>query len=158
VDVRGYGDESVSKTTDASTIILVVAACVAVLIGLVVIFGPQVFLKGEFEGSTGLEWKTFRESDPELSNYIVAQSLEIGALVLTLGVTALWVTIAAYKKGERWSWYLLLASHTLGWGGVAWSNVPTRNTWVIVLCLAFLAAAYIGLSLGAKPMLKKARS
>jgi hypothetical protein len=146
-----------SRPAKASTVILIITACVAVLISLLIIFGPQVLLKGEFEGSTGLRWDTFRETDPGMANYIVAQSLEIGALVLTLGVTALWVTAAAYRKGERWAWYLLLVSHTLGWGGVAWSNVPTGNTRVVVLSLVFLVLAYGGLSLGAKAMLKNAR-
>jgi formate hydrogenlyase subunit 3/multisubunit Na+/H+ antiporter MnhD subunit len=145
------------KTVNASTAVLIVAACVAVLIGLVILLGPQVLLKGEFEGSTGLRWKNFRETDPEISKYMIAQSLEIGALVLTLGVTALWVTAAVYRKRDRRAWYLLLVSHTLGWGGVAWSNVLTGNTKVVVLGLAFLALAYVGLALGAKEILKQKR-
>jgi hypothetical protein len=144
-----------SKRVKASRIILLAVAALAILIGVVILFGEGVFLRREFQGTTGMDWFSFKDSYPEVAVYILSESSEIGVLILDLGITALIVTLMAYGRKGRWPWYLLLASHTLGLGGVTFSNISTRATGVIMISVVLLALSYIGLALGAGHILRK---
>ena len=51
-----------SRSVRASRALLTVVAGIAILLSLVTLFGEEVFLRREFQGSTGMEWFSFRES------------------------------------------------------------------------------------------------
>ena len=143
-----------SRSVKTSRALLTVVAGIAILLSLVILFGEEVFLRREFQGSTGMEWFSFRESNPELAVYILAESSEIGILMLDLGVMALVVTRMAYGRGARWPWYLLAASHTLGLGGVTWANISTGAFGVIMISVVLLALSYAALGLSAGNILR----
>jgi hypothetical protein len=143
-----------SRSVKVSRAMLTVVAGIAIILSLVILFGEGVFLRREFQGSTGMEWFSFRKSNPELAVYILAESSEIGILMLDLGVMALVITRMAYGRGARWPWYLLAGSHTLGLGGVTWANFSTGAFGVIMIGVVLLALSYTALGLSAGKILR----
>ena len=86
----------------------------------IIIFLPAIFLslftvgaffmgvdEGEFEQSTGLAWSELTNSLPEVGNYLIRLERLISAGYFGLGL--LWATLAfgPFRRGERWSWYVL---------------------------------------------------
>jgi uncharacterized membrane protein HdeD (DUF308 family) len=144
-----------SKVFKVSWILLVIAGCVGIVIGLLVIFAPNAFVANEFLLFTGHQWSDFKVSNPQVSSYISISIFEIGFFALAAGISILFVTLFAYRKREKWAWYLLLIVNTLAYGAATRSNVYTGDMAVVVICIVFLVIAYIGLAIGAKAILKK---
>ena len=144
-----------SKVLKASWILLVIVACFGTIIGLMVLFVPSVFVVDEFPLFTGHQWSDFKAANPQVSSYISIMLFEIGFFALAVGISMLFITLFAYKKGEKWAWYYLLIVITLVFGGAIRANVYTGDMAIVMICVVFLVVAYLGLALGAKAVLKK---
>jgi hypothetical protein len=144
-----------SKVKKVSWILLVIVACVGMIIGLMVLFVPHVIVANEFQLFTGHQWSDFKTVNPQVSSYISIVLFEIGFFALAVGMSILLVTLFAYRKGEKWAWYLLLIINTLAWGAAIRSNIYTGDMAVMVVCIVFLVIGYIALAIGAKSVLKK---
>jgi len=147
-----------SKSLKASWIIMLIVHCVIIIIGLIMLFVPKLFLIGEFEGFTGQQWSGFIGSNSKASSLFLLMNSQMGFYILTLGITALIITLFAYRKAEKWSWYLVLIINTMGWGGSLGFDFPKGDMKVIMMIIIFLIVSYIGLAIGAKPILKKSTS
>ena len=75
--------------------------------------------------------------------------------LFTIGILTLLIILLSYRKGNKWAWYLYLIGCTLTGGGTVGFNIPTGDMSVIVMPAFLLVIAYVGLAIGAKPLLKK---
>ena len=125
------------------------------IIAFVLLFVPAVFIANEFQSFTGHEWSDFKALNPQVASYIAIASFDLGIFIFVTGISALFVTLFAYRKGEKWAWYLLLIANTIGWGGAISANLLTGDMVVVTVCIVFLVIAYVGLAIAGKAMLKK---
>ena len=144
-----------SKVSKVSWILLVVVGCFGIIIGLMALFAPNVFVVNEFQLLTGHQWSDFKAANPQVSSYISIMLFEIGFFALAVGISILFITLFAYRKGEKWAWYLLLIIITLVFGGAIRANIYIGDMALVMICIVFLVIAYIGLATGAKAILKK---
>jgi hypothetical protein len=144
-----------TNSVKVSWILLLIVHCVVIILALIVLFVPKVFVVNEFQSFTGQQWSDFEASNPQVSSYMSMSIFEVGIFDLTAGISALFVTLFAYRKGEKWAWYLLLILHTIGWGGAIRSNLYTGDMVVVTICIVFLVIAYVGLAIAGKAILKK---
>ena len=138
-----------------SSIILLVVHLMLIISGFTLIFAPDYFLANEFKGYTGQKWEEFIKSDSKITSFFLLEATQMGLFMITLGVILIIITLFAYRKGDKWAWYLLLFSNTLGWGGPTVTNMPTKDMDVIMGVIIFLVLGYIGLAIGAKSIFKK---
>ena len=147
-----------TKAFKVSWILLIIVHCVVIIMGLAAIFIPQSYITKDYQLLTGHEWSDFVTSNPQISSYISILTFEIGILALAAGITALFITLFAYRKGEKWAWYIILRANILGWGGAIRENTYSGDMVVVLISIVFLVIAYVGLAIGAKVVFKKASS
>ena len=144
-----------TKSFKASWIILVVVLCIVCVVGLVLTFTPTFFVAGEYESFTGQSLADFASSNPRAHAFLLLEDSEIGIFLFALAFISLLITLLAYRKKEKWAWYLILIGATLCACATVGVNVPTRYMNVIVMSAVLTAIAYAGLAIGAKSMLRK---
>ena len=144
-----------TKSGKLSWILLLIVHCVVIIIGFMFLFVPTVFIVNEFQSFTGQQWSDFKALNPQVASYIAIASFELGIFILITGISALFITLFAYRNGEKWAWYLFLILNTIGWGGAISGNLYTGDMIVVTICIVFLVIAYVGLAIAGKAILKK---
>ena len=86
-------------------------------LGVFLVAAPQLVFEEEFEAFTGKSWTDFISGSPKSSQLFLMLVKFIGAHVLSIAALVIGITLVAYRKGEKWSWYTLLISGIIGWGG-----------------------------------------
>jgi hypothetical protein len=125
------------------------------VLGLVLTFTPTFFIAGEYESFTGQTLEDFAASNSKAHAFLLLEDSEMGIFLFALSFISLLITLLAYRKKERWAWFLILIGVTLTACAAVALNIPTRYMNVIVMSAVLTAIAYIGLAIGAKSMLKK---
>lgn len=118
-------------------------------------FTPTFFIAGEYESFTGQTLEDFAASNSKAHAFLLLEDSEMGIFLFALSFISLLITLLAYRKKERWAWFLILIGVTLTACAAVALNIPTRYMNVIVMSAVLTAIAYIGLAIGAKSMLKK---
>jgi len=147
-----------TKAFKVSWIILLIVHCVGVVLSLIIFIIPTFFLSSEFLSSTGQQWADFAASNAKVTSFFILQTYEIGVFAINLSIIMVILTLVAYRKGVKWTWYLFLISETIGWGGLLSVDIPTGDMTVVMMTAILLVLAYGGLFIGAKAILKKASS
>jgi len=147
-----------AKAFKVSWILLVIVSSIAAILGLILTFTPTFFITSEFELFTGQTLADFAESNPQAYSFLMLEDSEMGIFLFAIGILTLLITLVAYRKGDKWAWYLYLIGMTLTGGGVLGFNIPTGDMSVIVMPAILLVIGYVGLAIGAKAILKKASS
>ena len=144
-----------SKSLKASWILLLIVSCVVIIFALMTLFAPKEFSANDFQSFTGQQLSDFKASNPQVFSYMSMGAFEGGIYLLLAGISAVFLTLFAYRKGEKWAWYLALILNTIGWGGAIRANLYTGDMITVVIGIVFLAIAYVGIAIGAKTILKK---
>lgn len=142
-----------TRSLKISWIILVVAGAAIIVSGLLMVLSPEFFLVNEFNGYTGQEWTDFGEVNPAPLSFFLLEATQMGFFMITMGIMVITITYFAYRTCQKWSWYLLLVTVTLGAGSSMLTNLPTKDVVSVTLVGIILIASYIALALGAKPIL-----
>lgn len=86
-------------------------------LGLFLIAAPQVGFEKAFAAFTGNSWTNFAPANAKPSELFLILEKYVGANVLSAAVLVIGIALTGYRKGARWSWYTLLVSGIIGWGG-----------------------------------------
>lgn len=143
------------KTLQASWILLVIVMAVHIIAGLISLFFPQLFIEGKFHLMTGQQWSDFMVSSPQVSSYIYILSSAEGLFVFTSGIATLFIILFAYRKGEKWAWYILLILTTIGHAGSIRENLYVGDVQIVIVDIIMLVIAYGALAITSKSILKK---
>ncbi|MFQ6066977.1 MAG: hypothetical protein ACE5K3_06845 [bacterium] len=87
------------------------------ILGVFLVAVPQVSFKEPFGAFTGKSWTDFISGSPKSSQLFLMLMKFIGVHLLSIAALIIGITLVAYRKGEKWSWYTLLISGIIGWGG-----------------------------------------
>lgn len=79
------------------------------------LLGPHrvPILTAGYEGFTSGSWTELTATSPMTARYIGVLFRMYGIFNLAFGLTALAITITAFRRGERWAWWALLAGNTI---------------------------------------------
>ena len=65
------------------------------------------------------------------------------------------IILKAYRRKEKWAWYILLVANTIGFGrGLAWEEA-TNLIPALVINVVMLLVTYVGLAISAKTIFTK---
>ena len=104
---------------------------------------------------TNQQWSAFVESSPQISLFISILSSAKGLFVFTAALTHLFIILFAYRKGEKWAWYVVLVITTIGHIGSIVENISFGDMGIVIITIITLVISYGALALAAKAMLKK---
>lgn len=104
-----------SRSVSIAWKIMMVPNFAVLLFGLVFTFIADAMLSSGFESFTGQSWSALVSASPKTVDWILLTAGRMfGVHILVMTVLLFAITLTSFRRGERWSWYALLISYTLG--------------------------------------------
>ena len=133
-----------------------IMAVYALVVALMWILITEIMFVSDFAAYTGQTYADYLVSDPQYAQiYMITKKL-LGVQMLSASILMIFVTQRCYKKGEKWSWYALLAAGIVTWGSLLGYKVvigyfkPSSSSMTFIVGAILLV---VGLALPAKAML-----
>jgi hypothetical protein len=102
--------------------------------------GGKPILTAGYEGFSGGSWAELADKLPMAARYMVVLFRMYGVFNVVFGLMAIAITVTAFRRGERWAWWALLAGNT-----VAFVSAMTYDRIVNAIG-PFELAEYLGLA------------
>ena len=103
--------------------------------------GGTAILPAGFEGYSGASWSELSGASPLIAGYMTLLFRMYGLYCVLFGFMASAVAATAFRRGERWAWWVLLAGNT-----VALVSAMTYDMTVRAIG-PFELTEYVGLAL-----------
>lgn len=100
--------------------------------------GAPILAAG-YEGFTGASWSELAKSSPMTAKYIDMLFRLYGVFNVAFGMTAGAIAVTAFRRGERWAWWTLLAGNTVALVSAM------RYDWTVNAIGPFEMSEYLGL-------------
>ena len=115
----------------------------------------EIVFVSDFAGFTGQSYTEYLAAAPVFAEiYIITKKL-VGVMIAICSILIIFVTHYSYRKGERWSWYALLAAGALLWGALIGYRVFIGYVAPSIVTFVIGAALWIiGIILPAKEILQ----
>jgi hypothetical protein len=101
--------------------------------------GGRAILPAAYDGYTGGSWDALLRTSPMTANYVVLMYRMYGIYCAVFGMMASAIAATAFRRGDRWAWWTLLAGNT-----VALLSAMTMD-WVVNAVGPFELTEYLGL-------------
>ena len=75
--------------------------------------GGKPILPAGYEGATQLPWQQLVDTNPKAAEYMTILFRTYGAYNVAFGLTACFIAITAFRRGERWAWWALLLGNVI---------------------------------------------
>ena len=75
--------------------------------------GGKAILPAGYEGFSGGSWSELAAGSPQAAAYMMVLFRMYGIFNLAFGLLAAAITLTAFRRGERWAWWALLAGNTI---------------------------------------------
>jgi hypothetical protein len=107
------------------------------------LIGPHgvPILTAGYEGFTGGSWAELAGTSPMTASYIGVLFRMYGVFNVAFGLMALAIAVTAFRRGERWAWWVLLVGNT-----IALVSAMTYDRIVNAIGI-FELSEYLGLAL-----------
>jgi hypothetical protein len=147
-----------SQVKNISWILLLIPHASFVIIGLIWIINPIHFMTLGYETFVGKSISEFIESSARHAALTTMFSRTFGAMLIVIGAYAFSITLTVYRKGEKWSWFLLLGTNTFGLGFAIFLDAYAGIINSVILEALLLIIVYVGLLISAKSILSQAKT
>lgn len=119
--------------------------------------GSAPILPAGFEGFTGTSWQALESVSSKAPEYVTLLFRMYGLYGVAFSLLAIAVAVTAFRHGERWAWWSLLAGNTITFVGAMTYDQIVRAVGPFELSEYLgLAAVYASLAVTA-PFLSRAR-
>ena len=78
--------------------------------------GGMSILAAGYEGFTGKSWVELGAAEPATRDFIALLFRMFGIFIVAFGMAAIAIAATAFRRGERWAWWMLLVGNTIGYG------------------------------------------
>jgi hypothetical protein len=103
--------------------------------------GSTPILAAGYEGFTGRSWQELLAASPGAAAFMVVLFRVYGAYIVAFGLVALAVAATAFRQGQAWAWWALLAGNT-----IAYVSAMSYD-WTVGAIGPFELTEYVGLAL-----------
>ncbi len=98
--------------------IMMVPPIYVLLLGLCLIVFPGPSIAKNYQLFMGHPWADFVASNARLVIFLSMLNQLIGVQAIGYAIVTMVIILKAYRRREKWAWYVLLAGNTLGFGSV----------------------------------------
>lgn len=130
--------------------IMMVPPIYVLLLGLYLIVLPGPSIAKNYQLFMGHPWADFVASNARLVIFLSMLNQLIGVQVIGYAIVTIAIILKAYRRREKWAWYVLLAGNTLGFSSVIAWEAATNLIPALVINAIMLVVTYIGLAISAK--------
>ena len=80
--------------------------------------GPasKPILTAEYESFTGYSWSELAATSPKIIDFITILFRMYGTYCVIFGLLVIFITVTAFRRGERWAWWALFVGNTIAYG------------------------------------------
>ena len=103
----------------------------------------------------GQQWIDFAQENVKLSFFISWFGRFYGIMLVSLSCYSIATTLTAFRRLEKWSWYVFLIVNTIGYGTALISDIISGLIFMGIIEGVLFVAAYVGLMISAKAFFKK---
>ena len=103
--------------------------------------GGAAILPAGYEGLTGGSWSELLRTSPMTANYMIVLFRMYGIYNVIFGVMASVIAVTAFRRGDRWAWWVLLVGNTVALVSAM------RYDWIVKAIGPFELTEYLGLVL-----------
>lgn len=103
--------------------------------------GGVPVLPAGYEGFSGGSWAELASTSPKTAGYIAVLFRMYGLYNVVFGLMAVAITITAFRRGESWAWWALLAGNTIALVSAM------RYDWIVNAIGPFELSEYLGLAM-----------
>jgi len=75
--------------------------------------GGAPILPAGYEGYSGSSWHQLAATSPKTAGYITLVFRMYGIYIVAFGLLAVAIAATAFRRGDRWAWWALLAGNTI---------------------------------------------
>jgi hypothetical protein len=144
------------KSVKSGSTVMMVTAVFALVLSLAWIFVTEIVFVSDFAAYTGQTYADYLSTSPRYAEiYIITKKL-LGIQMVSASLLMIFITQNSYSKGEKWSWYALLAAGVVTWGSLIGYKIvigyfrPNTSSMTFIIGIILLA---IGLALPARAIL-----
>lgn len=98
-------------------------------------------LPAAYEGYTHASWVELAATSPSTAGYVLVIYRMYGIYCAIFGLMGSALAVTAFRRGETWAWWTLLAGNTIALGSAM------RMDWVVNAIGPFEMSEYLGLGL-----------
>ena len=143
-----------SKSVRIGWIVMLILGVWWIFCGITMIAAPQVSFHAPYESATGLSWESVVAANaPATIDYINGLWYSHAVYVIAQAALIILIALYAYRRGQKWSWYALLAGGVVLWGGMLIHHIII-GAWLIIPIISLVLLA-IALAVPAKDILTK---
>ena len=103
--------------------------------------GGMPIVPAGYEGFSKCSWSELVSDSPMTARYIVVVFRMYGIFNVAFGIMGIAIAVTAFRRGERWAWWALLAGNTLT------LISAMRYDWIVNAIGPFEVSEYVGLAL-----------
>ena len=103
--------------------------------------GGKAILPAGYEGYSGGSWAELVRTSPMTANYLIVLFRTYGIHCAVFGLMGSLIAVTAFRRGECWAWWTLLASNTMALVSAM------RYDWIVNAIGPFELTEYLGLAL-----------
>jgi hypothetical protein len=141
------------KTIQIPFVILLIAIVIALLVGIVATFMPELLISRSFPLYTDNSWDDFIMGNPLAGNYVLIKERMMGVQVLAASIGGIFILFTAYRKVEKWAWYCILLVTVIVFGSALIEGMTFNNPPVIIISLIGLVLVATGSIISARTFL-----
>jgi hypothetical protein len=147
--------EMQTSTVKTAAKVMYVMGVYTFVMSLFWIFLTEVVFVSDFLAYTGQSYGDFLATSPKTAElYIITKKL-FGVTLLLISLLIMLITRKSYSRGEKWSWYALLAAGIGLWGSLIGYRVIIGYIAPSIVTFLIGAALFvIGIALPAKAILR----
>jgi len=103
--------------------------------------GSRPVLPAEYESFTRQSWQDLASTSPMAPAFMTVLFRVYGAFNVAFGLVTVLVAATAFRDGQRWAWWALLAGNTLAYGSAM------AFDWTVNAIGPFELTEYLGLAI-----------
>ena len=103
--------------------------------------GGKAILPAAYEGYSGGSWPELLRTSPMTAKYMIVLFRMYGIYNVVFGLMGSAIAVTAFRRGERWAWWTLLAGNTIALVSAM------RYDWIVNAIGPFELTEYVGLAL-----------
>jgi len=103
--------------------------------------GGKAILPAGYEGYSGASWSELASASPPVAAYMTVLYRMYGIYNVLFGLMGSAIAVTAFRRGERWAWWTLLAGNTIALVSAI------RYDWIVNAIGPFELTEYLGLVL-----------
>jgi len=103
--------------------------------------GGKAILPAGYEGFSGDSWTQLLRTSPMIAKYMIVLFRMYGIYNVLFGVMGSAIAITAFRRGDRWAWWVLLVGNTVALVSAM------RYDWIVNAIGPFELTEYFGLAI-----------